>query len=111
MTDDEDSDYRHETSYKDSFKDRRRQAHTQAEQKRRDAIKVKLSHTGAYRIFFEENEKYVFGGVFFVKKFLSKNFRKDMMTFSPSYRPASSSLSLQWEHRRSAKLQYCRKVG
>uniref|UniRef100_A0A1A8TXF6 MAX-like protein X n=2 Tax=Nothobranchius TaxID=28779 RepID=A0A1A8TXF6_NOTFU len=38
-TDDEDSDYRHETSFKDSFKDRRRQAHTQAEQKRRDAIK------------------------------------------------------------------------
>ncbi|XP_029013897.1 max-like protein X [Betta splendens] len=34
-TDDEDSDYRHETTYKD----RRRQAHTQAEQKRRDAIK------------------------------------------------------------------------
>ncbi|XP_048847730.1 max-like protein X [Brienomyrus brachyistius] len=34
-TDDEDSDYRHEPSYKD----RRRQAHTQAEQKRRDAIK------------------------------------------------------------------------
>ncbi|XP_029913932.1 max-like protein X isoform X3 [Myripristis murdjan] len=38
-TDDEDSDYRHEPSYKDSYKDRRRQAHTQAEQKRRDAIK------------------------------------------------------------------------
>ncbi|RVE69751.1 hypothetical protein OJAV_G00081040 [Oryzias javanicus] len=38
-TDDEDSDYRHETSLKDSYKDRRRQAHTQAEQKRRDAIK------------------------------------------------------------------------
>ncbi|CAL8285566.1 unnamed protein product [Boreogadus saida] len=38
-TDDEDSDYRHEASYKDSYKDRRRQAHTQAEQKRRDAIK------------------------------------------------------------------------
>ncbi|XP_068606178.1 max-like protein X isoform X2 [Brachionichthys hirsutus] len=37
-TDDEDSDYRHET-YKDSYKDRRRQAHTQSEQKRRDAIK------------------------------------------------------------------------
>ncbi|KAK6473203.1 max-like protein X isoform X1 [Huso huso] len=37
--DDEDSDYRHETSYKESYKDRRRQAHTQAEQKRRDAIK------------------------------------------------------------------------
>ncbi|TSK28048.1 Max-like protein X [Bagarius yarrelli] len=36
-TDDEDSDYKHET--KDSYKDRRRQAHTQAEQKRRDAIK------------------------------------------------------------------------
>ncbi|KAG7262035.1 hypothetical protein CRUP_027897 [Coryphaenoides rupestris] len=35
-TDDEDSDYRHEAS---SYKDRRRQAHTQAEQKRRDAIK------------------------------------------------------------------------
>uniref|UniRef100_W5N3X4 Max-like protein X n=2 Tax=Lepisosteus oculatus TaxID=7918 RepID=W5N3X4_LEPOC len=38
-TDDEDSDYRHEASYKESYKDRRRQAHTQAEQKRRDAIK------------------------------------------------------------------------
>ncbi|XP_039979500.1 max-like protein X isoform X2 [Xiphias gladius] len=38
-TDDEDSDYRRETSYKDEYKDRRRQAHTQAEQKRRDAIK------------------------------------------------------------------------
>ncbi|MBN3323487.1 MLX protein, partial [Atractosteus spatula] len=37
--DDEDSDYRHEASYKESYKDRRRQAHTQAEQKRRDAIK------------------------------------------------------------------------
>ncbi|MBN3296460.1 MLX protein, partial [Amia calva] len=37
--DDEDSDYRHEPSYKESYKDRRRQAHTQAEQKRRDAIK------------------------------------------------------------------------
>lgn len=39
-TDDEDSDCRHETLYKNSCKDRRRQAHTQAEQKRRDAIKV-----------------------------------------------------------------------
>uniref|UniRef100_A0A8P4KLY5 Max-like protein X n=1 Tax=Dicentrarchus labrax TaxID=13489 RepID=A0A8P4KLY5_DICLA len=39
LENDEDSDYRHETSYKDSYKDRRRQAHTQAEQKRRDAIK------------------------------------------------------------------------
>ncbi|KAM8824130.1 max-like protein X [Synchiropus splendidus] len=38
-TDDEDSDCRHDTSFKDSYKDRRRQAHTQAEQKRRDAIK------------------------------------------------------------------------
>ncbi|XP_046893782.1 max-like protein X [Hypomesus transpacificus] len=38
-TDDEDSDYRHETTFKESYKDRRRQAHTQAEQKRRDAIK------------------------------------------------------------------------
>ncbi|KAG9350164.1 hypothetical protein JZ751_026517 [Albula glossodonta] len=38
-TDDEDSDYRQETSYKESYKDRRRKAHTQAEQKRRDAIK------------------------------------------------------------------------
>ncbi|XP_077475419.1 max-like protein X isoform X2 [Stigmatopora argus] len=38
-TDDEDSDCRHETPYKNSYKDRRRQAHTQAEQKRRDAIK------------------------------------------------------------------------
>ncbi|KAJ8414423.1 hypothetical protein AAFF_G00052930 [Aldrovandia affinis] len=36
---DEDSDYRQETSYKESYKDRRRKAHTQAEQKRRDAIK------------------------------------------------------------------------
>lgn len=39
--DDEDSDNRHETPYKESYKDRRRQAHTQAEQKRRDAIKVR----------------------------------------------------------------------
>lgn len=37
--DDEDSDY-HQESYKESYKDRRRRAHTQAEQKRRDAIKV-----------------------------------------------------------------------
>ncbi|XP_029428507.1 max-like protein X isoform X1 [Rhinatrema bivittatum] len=36
--DDEDSDYRQE-AYKESCKDRRRRAHTQAEQKRRDAIK------------------------------------------------------------------------
>ncbi|GCB67080.1 hypothetical protein scyTo_0010197, partial [Scyliorhinus torazame] len=38
-TDDEDSDYRQEVAYKETYKDRRRQAHTQAEQKRRDAIK------------------------------------------------------------------------
>ncbi|KAM7029843.1 max-like protein X isoform 3-T3 [Acridotheres tristis] len=37
-TDDEDSDY-HQESYKESYKDKRRRAHTQAEQKRRDAIK------------------------------------------------------------------------
>ncbi|XP_068118034.1 max-like protein X isoform X1 [Hyperolius riggenbachi] len=37
-SDDEDSDYRQE-SIKDAYKDRRRRAHTQAEQKRRDAIK------------------------------------------------------------------------
>ncbi|XP_072343822.1 LOW QUALITY PROTEIN: max-like protein X [Scyliorhinus torazame] len=37
--DDEDSDYRQEVAYKETYKDRRRQAHTQAEQKRRDAIK------------------------------------------------------------------------
>ncbi|XP_044303280.1 max-like protein X isoform X2 [Varanus komodoensis] len=37
-TDDEDSDYQQE-SYKETYKDRRRRAHTQAEQKRRDAIK------------------------------------------------------------------------
>ncbi|XP_048373023.1 max-like protein X isoform X2 [Sphaerodactylus townsendi] len=37
-TDDEDSDYQQET-YKEIYKDRRRRAHTQAEQKRRDAIK------------------------------------------------------------------------
>ncbi|XP_047403245.1 max-like protein X isoform X1 [Sciurus carolinensis] len=37
-TDDEDSDY-HQESYKESYKDRRRRAHTQSEQKRRDAIK------------------------------------------------------------------------
>ncbi|KAJ6660501.1 hypothetical protein lerEdw1_017498 [Lerista edwardsae] len=37
-TDDEDSDYQKET-YKEIYKDRRRRAHTQAEQKRRDAIK------------------------------------------------------------------------
>uniref|UniRef100_A0A5F8G574 Max-like protein X n=2 Tax=Monodelphis domestica TaxID=13616 RepID=A0A5F8G574_MONDO len=36
--DDEDSDYQQEP-YKESYKDRRRRAHTQAEQKRRDAIK------------------------------------------------------------------------
>ncbi|XP_032890700.1 max-like protein X isoform X2 [Amblyraja radiata] len=38
-TDDEDSDYRQEAAYKETYKDRRRQAHTQAEQKRRNAIK------------------------------------------------------------------------
>ncbi|XP_062893185.1 max-like protein X isoform X1 [Mobula hypostoma] len=38
-TDDEDSDYRQEPTYKETYKDRRRQAHTQAEQKRRNAIK------------------------------------------------------------------------
>ncbi|XP_010584035.1 PREDICTED: max-like protein X [Haliaeetus leucocephalus] len=37
-TDDEDSDY-HQETYKESYKDRRRRAHTQAERKRRDAIK------------------------------------------------------------------------
>uniref|UniRef100_A0A2I3GVV3 MAX dimerization protein MLX n=1 Tax=Nomascus leucogenys TaxID=61853 RepID=A0A2I3GVV3_NOMLE len=37
--DDEDSDY-HQEAYKESYKDRRRRAHTQAEQKRRDAIKI-----------------------------------------------------------------------
>ncbi|KAM6452196.1 max-like protein X isoform X2 [Python bivittatus] len=37
-TDDEDSDYQQDT-YKETYKDRRRRAHTQAEQKRRDAIK------------------------------------------------------------------------
>ncbi|KAM4692428.1 max-like protein X isoform 1-T1 [Rhinophrynus dorsalis] len=37
-SDDEDSDYRQE-SLKNDYKDRRRRAHTQAEQKRRDAIK------------------------------------------------------------------------
>lgn len=37
--DDEDSDY-HQEPYKESYKDQRRRAHTQAEQKRRDAIKV-----------------------------------------------------------------------
>ncbi|XP_031456452.1 max-like protein X isoform X4 [Phasianus colchicus] len=37
-TDDEDSDYTQE-HYKESYKDQRRRAHTQAEQKRRDAIK------------------------------------------------------------------------
>ncbi|XP_067326213.1 max-like protein X isoform X1 [Anolis sagrei] len=36
-TDDEDSDY--QETYKETYKDRRRRAHTQAEQKRRDAIK------------------------------------------------------------------------
>ncbi|XP_005994085.1 max-like protein X isoform X2 [Latimeria chalumnae] len=38
-TDDEDSDYRHEASYKESYKDHRRQAHIQSEQKRRNAIR------------------------------------------------------------------------
>ncbi|XP_010180850.1 PREDICTED: max-like protein X, partial [Mesitornis unicolor] len=37
-TDDEDSDY-HQETYKESYKDRRRRAHNQAERKRRDAIK------------------------------------------------------------------------
>eukprot|EP00075_Anas_platyrhynchos_P012173 XP_027301426.1 max-like protein X [Anas platyrhynchos] len=37
-SDDEDSDY-HQEPYKESYKDQRRRAHTQAEQKRRDAIK------------------------------------------------------------------------
>lgn len=37
--DDEDSDYPQE-HYKESYKDQRRRAHTQAEQKRRNAIKV-----------------------------------------------------------------------
>ncbi|KAM9255240.1 max-like protein X isoform 3-T3 [Cariama cristata] len=37
-TDDEDSDY-HQEPYKESYKDQRRRARTQAEQKRRDAIK------------------------------------------------------------------------
>ncbi|KFQ33776.1 Max-like X, partial [Mesitornis unicolor] len=36
--DDEDSDY-HQETYKESYKDRRRRAHNQAERKRRDAIK------------------------------------------------------------------------
>lgn len=40
--DDEDSDY-HQEPYKESYKDQRRRAHTQAEQKRRDAIKVTRS--------------------------------------------------------------------
>lgn len=43
--DDEDSDYQQE-SYKESYKDRRRRAHTQAEQKRRDAIKVTRGSKG-----------------------------------------------------------------
>ena len=46
LSDDEDSDYRHETTFKESYKDRRRQAHTQAEQKRREAIKVGLDREG-----------------------------------------------------------------
>lgn len=47
---------------------------------------------------------------FFNGVFLFENFRKDTMTSSPSYQPASSSPSLRWEPRRSAKRQYCRKV-
>lgn len=47
--DDEDSDNRHETPYKESYKDRRRQAHTQAEQKRRDAIKVRLGRADCFQ--------------------------------------------------------------
>lgn len=47
--DDEDSDNRHETPYKESYKDRRRQAHTQAEQKRRDAIKVRVRRANCFR--------------------------------------------------------------
>uniref|UniRef100_H0X1F8 Max-like protein X n=1 Tax=Otolemur garnettii TaxID=30611 RepID=H0X1F8_OTOGA len=38
-TDDEEDSDHHQESYKESYKDRRRRAHTQAEQKRRDAIK------------------------------------------------------------------------
>lgn len=45
-TDDEDSDYQQE-SYKESYKDKRRRAHTQAEQKRRDAIKVRQETAGS----------------------------------------------------------------
>lgn len=41
LSDDEDSDGKPHTGYRD-YKDRRREAHTQAEQKRRDAIKVGL---------------------------------------------------------------------
>lgn len=41
LTDDEDSDQKSSTL---SYKERRREAHTQAEQKRRDAIKVKTIH-------------------------------------------------------------------
>lgn len=48
--DDEDSDNRHETPYKESYKDRRRQAHTQAEQKRRDAIKVRLRRADCFQV-------------------------------------------------------------
>lgn len=44
-TDDEDSDY-HQESFKESYKDQRRRAHTQAEQKRRDAIKVRQEVAG-----------------------------------------------------------------
>lgn len=44
-TDDEDSDY-HQEPYKESYKDQRRRAHTQAEQKRRDAIKVRQEAAG-----------------------------------------------------------------
>ncbi len=47
--DDEDSDNRHEKPYKESYKDRRRQAHTQAEQKRRDAIKVRVRRANCFR--------------------------------------------------------------
>lgn len=45
-TDDEDSDY-HQESFKESYKDQRRRAHTQAEQKRRDAIKVRQEAAGS----------------------------------------------------------------
>ena len=55
LSDDEDSDNRTMMSYKD----RRREAHTQAEQKRRDAIKVTTNAFNKFPYFFVQAFKIV----------------------------------------------------